>query len=140
MNTNTIEDKFILGGHEFTSRFILGSGKFSLELVKACIEKAGTQIVTLALRRANVLCLAATHDTELTYLLEDLYTNYHFEEQITAQSISFPYRLEQGPARGKNAIALLGNMGIDEKIVKQAERRAAEFETTGSWEKNKFLR
>ena len=48
--------------------------------------------------------------------------------------------LEQGPARGKNAIALLGNMGIDEKIVKQAERRAAEFETTGSWEKNKFLR
>ena len=51
MSTN--EDKFILGGHEFTSRFILGSGKFSLDLVKACIEKAGTQIITLALRRAN---------------------------------------------------------------------------------------
>ena len=101
---------------------------------------AASESVLAALRRANVLCLAATHDTELTYLLEDLYTNYHFEEQITAQSISFPYRLEQGPARGKNAIALLGNMGIDEKIVKQAERRAAEFETTGSWEKNKFLR
>ena len=50
---NTNEDKLVLGGHEFTSRFILGSGKFSLELVKACIEKAGTQIVTLALRRAN---------------------------------------------------------------------------------------
>ena len=50
---NTNENKLILGGHEFTSRFILGSGKFSLELVKACIEKAGTQIVTLALRRAN---------------------------------------------------------------------------------------
>lgn len=50
---NTNEDKLILGGHEFTSRFILGSGKFSLDLVKACIEKAGTQIVTLALRRAN---------------------------------------------------------------------------------------
>lgn len=33
------EDKLILGGHEFTSRFILGSGKFSLDLVKACIEK-----------------------------------------------------------------------------------------------------
>ena len=59
------------------------------------------RVCLLPLRRANVLCLAATHDTELTYLLEDLYTNYHFEEQITAQSISFPYRLEQGPARGK---------------------------------------
>lgn len=46
-------DKLILGGHEFTSRFILGSGKFSLELVKACIEKAEAQIITLALRRAN---------------------------------------------------------------------------------------
>ena len=51
MNKN--EDKFVLGGHEFTSRFILGSGKFSLDLVKACIEKADAQIITLALRRAN---------------------------------------------------------------------------------------
>ena len=52
MSTNN-EDKLILGGHEFTSRFILGSGKFSLDLVKACIEKADAQIITLALRRAN---------------------------------------------------------------------------------------
>lgn len=51
MNENS--DKMVLGGVEFTSRFILGSGKFSLDLVKACIEKAGTQIITLALRRAN---------------------------------------------------------------------------------------
>ena len=49
----TAEDKLILRGHEFTSRFILGSVKFSLELVKACIEKADAQIITLALRRAN---------------------------------------------------------------------------------------
>ena len=39
-------DKLVLGGHEFTSRFILGSGKFSLDLVKACIEKADAQIIT----------------------------------------------------------------------------------------------
>ena len=50
---NQTNDKFILGGHEFTSRFILGSGKFSLELVKACVEKAQAEIITLALRRAN---------------------------------------------------------------------------------------
>ena len=85
---------------------------------------AASESVLAALRRANVLCLAATHDTELTYLLEDLYTNYHFEEQITAQSISFPYRLEQGPARGKNAIALLGNMGIDEKNCKTGRKKS----------------
>ena len=47
------EDKLILGGHEFTSRFILGSGKYSLDLIKASVENAGAQIITLALRRAN---------------------------------------------------------------------------------------
>ena len=46
-------DKFILGGREFTSRFILGSGKYSLELIKAAVEEAGAEIITLALRRAN---------------------------------------------------------------------------------------
>ena len=52
-NIDLANDKLVLGGHEFTSRFILGSGKFSLDLVKACIEKADAQIITLALRRAN---------------------------------------------------------------------------------------
>lgn len=46
-------DKFVLGGHEFDSRFILGSGKFSLDLVRAVAEQGGAQIITLALRRAN---------------------------------------------------------------------------------------
>lgn len=50
MNTN---DTFTLGGHSFDSRFILGSGKYSLELISAAVEHAGAQIITLALRRAN---------------------------------------------------------------------------------------
>ena len=48
-----MSDQLILGGHAFDSRFILGSGKFSLDLVRAVAEKGGAQIVTLALRRAN---------------------------------------------------------------------------------------
>jgi thiazole synthase len=47
------DDRLILGGHEFTSRFILGSGKYSLELIQAAVQNAGAQIVTMALRRAN---------------------------------------------------------------------------------------
>lgn len=47
------KDTFILGGHEFTSRFILGSGKYNLDLIKAAIKQGGAQIITLALRRAN---------------------------------------------------------------------------------------
>ena len=46
------DDKLILGGHEFDSRFILGSGKYSLDLITAAVENAGAQIITLALRRA----------------------------------------------------------------------------------------
>lgn len=48
-----MNDTFTLGGKAFSSRFILGSGKYSLELIKASVEHAGAQIVTMALRRAN---------------------------------------------------------------------------------------
>lgn len=47
------KDQLIIGGHAFNSRFILGSGKYSLELIDAAVEKAGAEIITLALRRAN---------------------------------------------------------------------------------------
>ena len=42
-----------LGKHEFKSRFILGSGKYSLNLIKAAVENAQADIITLALRRVN---------------------------------------------------------------------------------------
>jgi len=47
------EDKFVLGGHEFNSRFILGSGKYSMKLIEAAVKDAGAEIITLAVRRAN---------------------------------------------------------------------------------------
>ncbi|MCD8124525.1 MAG: thiazole synthase [Lachnospiraceae bacterium] len=46
-------DTFTLGGKEFHSRFILGSGKYSMELIKAAVENAGAEIITLAVRRTN---------------------------------------------------------------------------------------
>ncbi len=48
-----MQDKLFLGGREFTSRFILGSGKYSLNLIKAAVEQGGVEMLTLALRRAN---------------------------------------------------------------------------------------
>ena len=47
------QDVFMLGGQEFQSRFILGSGKYNVELIQAAVENAGAQIITLAVRRAN---------------------------------------------------------------------------------------
>ena len=46
-------DKLVLGGHEFNSRFILGSGKYSINLIEAAVRDAGAEIITLAVRRAN---------------------------------------------------------------------------------------
>lgn len=50
---NRTNDKLVIGGHEFTSRFILGSGKYSPELIDACVNQAEAQMITLALRRAS---------------------------------------------------------------------------------------
>lgn len=49
-----MQDTFKLGNHTFSSRFILGSGKFSLDIINAAVQEAGAQIITLALRRANI--------------------------------------------------------------------------------------
>ena len=59
-----MEDKLIIGGHEFRSRFILGSGKYSLKLIEAAVRDAGAQIVTLAVRRANT----KDHENILDYI------------------------------------------------------------------------
>ncbi|MCH4179711.1 MAG: thiazole synthase [Megasphaera sp.] len=58
------KDTLILGGHEFTSRFILGSGKYSVKLIKAAVEQAGAQIITMALRRIE----AGKHENILDYI------------------------------------------------------------------------
>ena len=38
-----MEDKLVLGGKEFKSRFILGSGKYNLNLIKAAVEQGGAK-------------------------------------------------------------------------------------------------
>ena len=48
-----MKDPLILAGREFNSRFILGSGKYSLKLIEAAVNHAGAEIITLAVRRAN---------------------------------------------------------------------------------------
>ena len=47
------KDQLIIGGHTFSSRFILGSGKYSMNLIEAAVKDAGAEIITLAVRRAN---------------------------------------------------------------------------------------
>lgn len=46
-------DKLIISNKEFDSRFILGSGKYSLDLIDAAIKYAKAEMITVAVRRAN---------------------------------------------------------------------------------------
>lgn len=91
---------------------------------------ASTQIMKM-LAEGRTLCFAATHDGELTGLLEKEYDNYHFEERIEGDDIFFPYQLMKGPAVSRNAIALLKMLGYDEKIIVQAEALAQRLERYG---------
>lgn len=49
-----MNDELTIGNKRFRSRFILGSGKFSLEMTKVAMDNGGVEIATLAVRRANV--------------------------------------------------------------------------------------
>lgn len=87
------------------------------------------------LRRPRVLSFAATHDIELSYILESLYENYHFEEEVGKEDVTFNYLLKKGRVTTRNAIRLLEMIGYDSKLVKQAKDAVESFEKTGIWNK-----
>ena len=95
---------------------------------------ASSQILN-SLRGNWILPFAATHDIELSYILDEIYTNYHFEEEVREQEVVFNYLLKPGRATTRNAIRLLDMLGYDQELVKNAGNAAAEFERTGIWAK-----
>jgi len=74
----------------------------------------------------NACVVAATHDLELTTLVNSRYENYHFKETIENKDIIFDYILRKGTCVSRNAIAILKYLGypgeIYEKAVMQAEK------------------
>lgn len=101
------------------------------------VERIAASVQILqSLCMGNCLCFAATHDIELTHLLEKEYNNYHFEEQIEDNDITFSYKIMYGRAQSRNAIRLLGIMGYEESLIQKAEEMAAAFIRTGNWGEN----
>ena len=94
---------------------------------------ASTEILK-SLSGQKVLCMAATHDIELTRLLEKEYRNFHFDEQIMDDDIYFSYLLKEGRATTHNAISLLKLIGYSSSITQKAEDLAKHFTETGNWE------
>lgn len=93
-------------------------GTNTVERISAASE------IMRAFTDSDVLSFAATHDVELTGILSDVYENYHFEEEVTNHDIRFPYRLQKGPAKSRNAIKLLNLMGYPKDLTSKAEERA----------------
>ncbi|MBR4776321.1 MAG: hypothetical protein IK007_01765 [Lachnospiraceae bacterium] len=81
----------------------------------------------------NCMLFAATHDIELTYILEKSFKLYHFEEKVEDDGVFFDYTLRDGRAVTRNAILLLKMMGFEESITDAAEKAADEFVNTGEW-------
>lgn len=93
---------------------------------------ASAQILKSMVRR-NVMCFAATHDIELTYMLEKDYRNFHFQEEVEDNDVLFNYQLYEGRATSRNAIRLLSIIGYDGEIIQAAEASAERFMESGEW-------
>ncbi|MCL2362250.1 MAG: hypothetical protein FWC73_10610 [Defluviitaleaceae bacterium] len=79
------------------------------------------------LHKEDALCIAASHDIELTRILAEQYDNYHFRETVTDEGVHFNYKINNGPSTTRNAIKLLQFMDFPMEIVAQAEGLAEEI-------------
>ena len=96
---------------------------------------AASSEILASLCLPHVLSFAATHDIELTYMLEEYYTNYHFEEEVKEDDVKFNYLLKKGRVTTRNAIQLLKMTGYDDSIVEASKNAVVRFEQEGSWKK-----
>jgi hypothetical protein len=71
--------------------------------------------------------MIATHDLELTILLEEYYESWHFRETMTAAGPIFEYHRHPGPATSRTALALLKAAGASDELIRSAQFRAEEL-------------
>ncbi|MBQ9549397.1 MAG: hypothetical protein IJU87_01160 [Lachnospiraceae bacterium] len=99
------------------------------------VERIASLSVLLKSFSEARLCFAATHDTPLTHILEDIYENYHFDENVTEDGITFPYELKKGRTDSRDAIMLLSVMGLDRAVTDEAFELSDAFLKEGVWKK-----
>lgn len=72
----------------------------------------------------NALALVATHDLELTDIVEKHYNPYYFSELVSENDgLDFDYTIKEGVSNTRNAIKLLKYLGYPETIIINAEKR-----------------
>lgn len=94
---------------------------------------ASSSEILAKLSKLGAMCFAATHDIELTTMLNNFYSNYHFEEHVKEDDVLFDFKLRKGSANSRNAIKLLNMIGYDEDIIRNADNKVVDFLDTGIW-------
>lgn len=90
------------------------------------IDRISAASSTLDYLSKQGFVVAATHDIELTNILDKDFCNYHFEEVVTKDEIKFDYKLKEGRAATRNAIRILEMYDYPEIITKKARERSEE--------------
>lgn len=86
-------------------------------------------------KTTNSRILVATHDIELTQMIESGYDNYNFSEIITEDNVIFDYKIKHGPSTTRNAIKLLKVMDFDSNIIDEANDIYESFLKNEKWNK-----
>lgn len=81
----------------------------------------------------NARLLVATHDIELTEMIESGYDNYHFRETVTDNNVYFDYKIKSGASTTRNAIKLLKVMNFNSDIVNDSNEIYDSFIENKKW-------
>jgi ABC-type multidrug transport system fused ATPase/permease subunit len=76
----------------------------------------------------NNLVFVSTHDIELTDLLKEEYSLYHFSEVINSDQVDFDYKLKSGKLKTRNAIRILKINQYPNAIIDEAKTTASHLE------------
>lgn len=98
------------------------------------IERIAASVSILKyLALKNCWSFVASHDIEITEMLEGNYDNFHFREVIEDFEIKFDYKIHRGKSQTRNAIKLLEMMDYNQEIIEGANQLATHFDQHRTW-------
>ncbi|MCM8709773.1 MutS family DNA mismatch repair protein [Clostridium sp. SYSU_GA19001] len=123
--------------------YYLGEAEAVLRIIKSCEEaipslciideifrgtnpieriSASAEILDFLISH-NSLPIVATHDLELTEIVDKSYECYYFTENVGEEGLNFDYLIRKGVSPTRNAIKLLKYLGYPEEIIYKTYKR-----------------
>jgi DNA mismatch repair ATPase MutS len=123
--------------------YYLGEAEAVLRIIKSCEESlpslciideifrgtnpiervsASAEILNYLISH-NSLPIVATHDLELTEIVDKDYECYYFTEDVDEEGLKFDYLIRKGVSPTRNAIKLLKYLGYPEEIIEKTYQK-----------------